>query len=314
MEKICEWCGKSFKRRDTLLRHQKTANGCIKIQTEINTSKCSYCNQMIDQRTFQTHVKYCLESLYKSQFEEIDLLKNTCRQYENRCAELEIKVEKFRLRVESATEQILKDGNTILKQANKIESLEETIEDYRDKLIAKSTTVIHNHNNKNKTINTGTDNTKIYYNSPKLKNICINTIQPFTTDLIEENLAKYTKEKFLKTEAGLRDFLHPLMILEYDGITERNFACTDSSRCNYYRLKEDKNWISDAKARYLVDIFKCMEPTVRDYYSDAYKNSKDYGSDKMEKLAKFMTNISHTGEEQDKLIKRFLDNSDCLNV
>ena len=112
---VCQYCQKELKHERTLIKHQKTAKYCLKIQTKITDYKCVCGIEYTSEKCFETHKITCV----KYQVSEVS------KQYE----------EKLRIK----DEKILEKDDIISQKDDKIDELEDKIEALHFKLENKAT-------------------------------------------------------------------------------------------------------------------------------------------------------------------------------
>lgn len=152
--------------------------------------------------------------------------------------------------------RIAKLESTLEERDSQISNLEKTIE------LGKGMIVVHeNHSKKpNITINSTT--------KQKLSTIPTSNIRPLTLGTIDEDLHKYTKELYMMGEDGVVKFIQGVTELKVDGITERNYACTDRSRNTFYRLLESKEWKHDGGAKFINEVLDKLAEPGKGYLDD----------------------------------------------
>jgi len=315
-----------------LQTHIKTAKYCLKIRGEkLDTNYvCNHCDAQFTQKiALRTHLKSCKianNSTYmediKSLNEKIIALEDILKDNQKIISELRTKskqekdkniklTEKNKVIVdelkqsELSNQQLLKELETkttkISEQKVKIKNRDVTIMKLQNEnatckgiLIGVNSAkpqVVHNNNN-NKHNNKNVMNTTV---NQKLSLIPIDNIRPLTIDLVNQNINKYDYNSFQKGILGIVNFIKELTILELDdGTIEKNYASTSSSRDNFHRLIENKEWKQDAGARHLQLILTALAEPASKYMEMLTKElaEADIRSNKKLVLLKMQNDLS----------------------
>ncbi len=227
----CEWCGKTYTTQSNLTRHKKTSKYCNGTQKEIELT-CGWCGKIFcDKSNLSRHTKiskvckkiqndiicgYCgFESDKKDEFIN----------HKSKCISM------YRITKEKADKY-----ETEIKNANdKIRELELKLSESKGYIKCAKENISHNKS----IINTNSNNTvnKYVY---KINTVITSHMNPFDTNLIQNNINSYTFELFLKGMDGVVDFLLPLMRQRHGNDIERNYCCSDVPRKSFNRLVKNE--------------------------------------------------------------------------
>lgn len=189
---------------------------------------CSFCDSVFKTsgtlRSHRTTAKYCLEiqlnkkikCLYCGGF----IISQTHISHQAKCRQI-------------YADDLIKEKKIELVQKDKeITSLREV----NQKLLGKIE-VLEKQITKPNVVN------NIKYINPKILQIKIDTIKPFTTETIQEALRenKFTYDMYTRGINGLVEFFSNIVMKG----NEKNYACSDSSRDSFYRLLETRLWEPD---------------------------------------------------------------------
>jgi hypothetical protein len=129
---------------------------------------------------------------------------------------------------------------------------------------------------------------KTIYNTaihPKLVNLPINNIRALTDEYVMEkvNDGILTYEKAAKGYIGILEVISELITHENgEGIIERNYVCTDTSRNSFHRLLESKKWKPDKGGRYLNNMLDTFRDVMEDYKDRVYEAYNKTSHDSIE--------------------------------
>ncbi len=267
----CEWCRRTFSKKANLVKHQKYAKSCITIQKTTEKEQCKYCRTYFLISKTQEHILECSSRYQKLEYDFL-MSKNECKELSNKLDSMTSKLE---------------------LSNNKIRDLELELSESKGYIKGVEKNKSNNNINSN---NTNSNNTYI-----KITNIVTAHIKPFDVDLIKNNIDDYTYKLFLKGIEGLAKFLLPLMKVEYEGITERSYVCSDIERKSCHRLTKNKNsrnesdqvdnseqqncplWIKDPKARYLNAILNELRKKSNFHWAALTCEVNDYERNTMKK-------------------------------
>ena len=278
---LCKFCGNSFSTDRNLYKHKKTALYCLKNRGINNVKKheCKYCFRKYTTR--QNLIKHLLkckgigDSEIEILNEKVEYLKNKNKEFKFENSKLMKKDNKRKEYKQQV--QKLENENENLK--NKISELREQLAEKKGEIagIIKAPPRTISHTKTNKIQNT-TNTTKNTYINPKLLLIKTDNIRPLTLKTIKEDIddGKYTKDMFLRGIGGLTEFISNMITYENkDGIIERNYACTDSSRYRFHRLIESKEWKEDNGAHYVNNILDQVKDPARIYFTELVDKRRD---------------------------------------
>lgn len=115
------------------------------------------------------------------------------------------------------------------------------------------------------------------FRHPKLKNVFVGDALPLTSDAVRAQLYKFTYDEFIKGYDGIKLFVLSLTTTELGG---QNYVCTDTHRCNFYRLAKGNVWKKDRKGMFIETILHEMRDVVTSHYDELCsrqcKNWRDY--------------------------------------
>ena len=252
---VCKWCKRRFSTNYNLLKHQRTAKYCLKIQNSKKKEKfvCEWCGKNSEgQQYLDKHTGICSARMTKIVHENEELQREVRR--------LTIEVEEGQLlKIKISALKIEK--NQLKEQVLKMEG------EIRGLKTAPPTTTTNVRNTK-----------KTYYVNQKLANLPVKTIRALTVKTIKEdiNSGKYTFEIFKKGIQGLVSFIDNIIKIENeDGTIERNYACTDSARNKFYRLVHSRVWELDDGASFLGEILNQLQSQVKKYYYNCLDMKRD---------------------------------------
>jgi len=248
----CNFCNKKFETKQTLLRHQKTAKFCLKIQRREDESSdditCYYCEKKFPRKErLLSHLKICKNK-------NAEEIKNIIENCEKKLKEKDENCEK---KLKEKDENFEKITELYKIQINK---LEEKVEDLQDKLqqicfraIDKPTVKTINNNN------TTTNNT-------------LNLQTFFTPEFIRNKIGDKFSDAYIHNKMrGVADFVHDHIVMSEDG--KLLYRCYDVSR-GIFKYKDDKgNEIKDVKA---LKLIKIIQPDLMKRATDLHKYFADH--------------------------------------
>ena len=243
---VCQYCNSILARQSGLLHHQKTAKYCLEIQGKSTDNfTCSICTKNFSTKYYLAiHQKKC--SVGRLRFEKI--------------------IDQNDKQIKKLKRESRKKDKTIEHLEEKIDNLEDQVRDLREQLAHEKGVVKGMDKSKPSSI---TNN----YINPRLLKIEIDNIDAFTIDTIQKRIkdGKFTKKMFKRGEPGIIDFIIDATSMENEnGIIERSYACTDSSRNKFHRLIESlvgsKEWQADNGAHFLNDVLDQLKEPAGKYY------------------------------------------------
>ena len=106
MSDKCDFCNKVFETKQTLIRHQKTAKFCLKIQNkdnDIHSDKtCDYCDKVFTRKErLLSHLKIC-----KNKKNEDHQIKNIIQNYENKLQQKNEIIEIYKKQVDDLQDKL----------------------------------------------------------------------------------------------------------------------------------------------------------------------------------------------------------------
>ena len=225
-ELTCKFCGKQFKTKYLLNKHQTQAKYCLKIQESQNSQEiiksfvtCTFCNKNFSSSTFNRHDSTCKK---KNQF----LLDK--KDQENVKKDLEIAI--LQMKAENAEEiaKIKSEIGSIYKES--AERAQATIEE-----IAKKPTYQKN-------------STKNIQNNLMLSNLTpLDLSQARVDSIIDE---KYTKNDFYEGQKGAAHLVHKYIATDSEG--KPQIVCTDTERGIFHHKSSIGDHIVDYKNVHLI--------------------------------------------------------------
>nr|QBK86024.1 MAG: hypothetical protein LCMAC101_06190 [Marseillevirus LCMAC101] len=259
----CEYCEKKFTTRPNLLRHQRTVSSCLRLQKNGKCERfsCSFCKKTYtDKSNLNQHISKC------------KVKKDS--EINGKIKELEKEITKWKSKTKSLKKQLKERDKEVMSlkikcEASKADGKVEIYDKVCDKVLDKSTI---------------TNNTA--YIHPKLANLPITNIHPLTEDYVKKQVAngEYTFDHYRRGEDGIVDFINSITMCENDdGIVERNYVSTDTSRDSFHRLVETKEWEKDKGGKFIDVILDTLNDRVDNYHNQLlderikYKGSKAPG-------------------------------------
>jgi len=243
----CEWCENSFTTSTILKTHQRTAKYCLALQGKVDVKGCT-CDVCGKNFTLSSSLRRHSISCQKkaSNTDEINRLREENARLKAKCKSLKSEVAEYK----SAVREEKKYAVGIERGVQITPARSQTVN-------------IH----------------------PKLINIPIDNIRPFTIDTVREEIdaGKFTENMFRKGVVGLVDFVSNIISFEAeDGTTHINYACTDSSRNRFHRLLESKEWQEDNGAHFLNNVLDQLQTPVTEIYSD-FLDKKRYADNDVDR-------------------------------
>ncbi len=230
----CEWCGTTFIKKSNLDMHLKTAKYCLAERNgEIQSFKCEGCEKQYSTLSVLTRHK------------------KGCKDFSNYSLRTELNTLQFK------TEMIISSYEfQISKLQDQLKTLETQDVETKATIYEKEYLAIRD--KPTTTVNNGNITTI------KLKSVNIATIDPFTIETVIARLGRgeYSYERFCEGMRGLEAFLLGIMIKD----DEKSYVTTDKSRSNFHRLEENRQWIGDAGALFLMNVFDAMIPIMNEHW------------------------------------------------
>ena len=260
-------CGKTYTKKYNLTRHQQTS--CCKNKDKI-AYECKYC----DRRFTRKHV--LASHMLQCQLKDSHILQENLDLREIEIDNLKKSVRKLKMKLSDRNDSI-EDLRQIIKEKD------DEIIDLKIKCETNKTEVYHEVCTKALDKSTVTNN---MYVNPKLAKLPIANIQPLTEDYVKKRVAngEYTFDHYRKGEDGIVDFINSITMCENgDGIVERNYVSTDTTRDSFHRLVETKEWEKDKGGKFIDVILDTINDRVDNYHNQLfderikYKNSRAPG-------------------------------------
>jgi len=257
---VCNYCKTSFSTESNLRHHQAHALYCLKLRNKEKQSFiCSYCkHQFSTKYNLTAHLKTCpdrnLEESKKEYKTEIKSLKKKHKSLKKKYEEKE-----------KDLKDLTKENNSLKEELDKYKGMVEGMKAAPDK----------------RTIY----NTNTAYVHPKLVNLPIDNVPALTDEYVTKRAKDgiLTYEKAARGYRGMLDVICELVTHENDeGVTERNFVCTDVSRNSFHRLLKSKEWKADKGGRYLNNMLETFRYTMEEYKEKAYDIYKNTPHDSMD--------------------------------
>jgi hypothetical protein len=274
----CVFCKKLYSCNSSLIHHQRTAKGCIKIQTEQGIQansifKCSFCNkQLTTKYNLDNHLSVCKsklkdDTLRKARYEADQITKQIVEQKEEELDEVSsfYRNQKEELEYEYKKKIIERDFE-LKKRDEEIKELKQKL-----KLNEKPTTV------KNQTnIETNIENQTNIFNimTPELVENFFKTHYNLDTLLGgQKSFARFINDGFLKKE--------------------RVYVCGDRSRQKLYIVKGEKK-IEDTDCEHILELSSPGMASVTQVYQEALFNEfpEDVTEDDIQGNYKELVNLS----------------------
>lgn len=176
---ICDFCKKSFYTKSNLVKHQKTAKYCLKIQGKDTAGlfNCKYCNKKYNQKIdLQRHILVCKQRMINNATLEKEQI------------------------IQSLYDKLKEKEEIIKKHEEHIKTLEDKLENIAMKAVGKPT---HMHLNNQRITNTINNLTPITEEHLKSQ------VQYLTEEHVKEGaygIAKYALEYPLKNKIVCSDF------------------------------------------------------------------------------------------------------------
>jgi hypothetical protein len=268
-EYVCEHCDTKFTQKVALTKHMKK---CWDVKKVPQTKTIDDLNKKIN----------CLEKGNKTMKLKLKQKDDHYSKLIEKNKKVTKELEELKLSYQQQSEELKEKKTKIKEQQSKIISLQ-------NEMATEKGIVIGMNNAKPQVINnSSTIHNKIV--QQKLLSIPITHINPFTIDLVNQNIDKYDYKTFLRGGLGIAHFIKELTILELDdGTIEKNYACTDRSRNSFHRLVEDKRWKEDGGARFIQEILSALaEPASvhMDTLTEQLKNEPVQSPNKLALLSK----------------------------
>lgn len=316
MEHTCEYCGKSFSKKQNLKNHVETAKYCAKLRGDIPTKKyiCKFCDKSFTQKGhMDAHLKGCSEykvytaSEKEKKLKELEVgqLNNETEKYAKRLKLVRLDLAKEKARVKLLVEAEIKRLAVQEKLQIELEQLQAENEEQKEKIIALEKNLEYGkgiltgyEKVKPPNVITTTNNTIV---NQKLAALKVDNIKPLTQATIQEHTPNYTFELFLKGEAGIVEYITGMTQLQMeDGTIEQNYACTDKSRNTFHRLMESKVWTHDGGARYINQVIDSLAVIAEEHWQTLFHRMRtstdpldaDYYQRKVSELMRFRCSFS----------------------
>ena len=275
---ICKYCKCKFSSRPSLSRHTKTAKYCLKKRGQYSKLEkveviCKDCGKIYSMsQSLKRHQRICKKR--EKRIEE---------EYERKIRKMEDTINKQRIKIKKYKNETY-DRDELIRRINELEKMVANKEGVVEGIqMAPAKKII------NKT--TGTKNT---YINPKLLNIQTDNIRPLTINTIQEDISsgKFTRKMFLRGVNGLVEFISNIITHENEnGVIERNYACTDTSRYRFHRLIESKEWKEDNGAHYVNNILDSIKEPVSKFFVDIIDKRTDAFKKEDEVMREYYDNI-----------------------
>ena len=238
---LCEWCDKSFVKKSNLETHISTAKKCIESR-QLYIVECDYCGVECNKTKIDDHLQNC-SAHYKFLY-NATTIKLTKEQKKVRIMEPKIRVYEHKIK----------------SYKSKVRELELELAETKGKLSQSSLNVNGNVNNNinNKTINYIT----------KIKQLPVKNISPLNDEFVDSFIeSHYTFEVFCGRYPAILNWFKELTTLEFEGIIEKNYACGDITRNNFWRLedKTSNGWKKDPNAVWISKVLDKMINKTLDY-------------------------------------------------
>jgi len=251
---VCEYCDIIFISQKNLNIHQKSSKKCLhKRGIFIDTYTCNICS-----KTFSNYngLKRHEQNTCKKNTGILDQLNETKSRLDEKIKQIELltsEVTNLKIKIKE-----LKNQNQNLKCAL---SQEKGV--VKGIQIAPAKTVTN----------------RVHY---KLAKLPISSVPPFNTKTIQAAVKSgtYTKEMFEAGMNGLLDCFKEIVCeMRDDGICEKNYVCTDSSRKKFHRLLKTRQWQEDDGGHYLTRFFDCLKDKATIYFHELVEEVKNARND-----------------------------------
>jgi len=341
MSVVCEFCGTKLNSTSSLNLHKKTAKYCLKIRGDndggVQQNCCEWCDTtFLRKSALQTHVKICSgmkKSMAEDEAEKVLNLERNILACQKQNEKLEVSVKQYKtkyvklVRTNSvATKKFMKDIEELTKSLDECEKKlvsqhnEHQIKlQEKDKKIAELEkkleygkgilTGIDRAKPTTKTVKQITNNNNVIVNQ-KLASIPITTIQPLTSQMIENSVEKYTEDLFMRGVGGIVQYIENMTTLKIGNSIERNYACTNKSGNVFHRLLKSKEWKQDGGAKYINEVLDSLVEPANEYLENLreyVRDNKDdeYHGKKLGKLTTLVNAMEHNnGHEREKIHRK----------
>ena len=234
-----------FSTKSNLIRHNKYSCKEKLQKRKMASPRCEFCYKFYStQGNLNKHLKICSD---KNEYDIQEKIKAIKKKHKKEIQELREENLKLNLELEKKDQEIIALKCNVSKADGKVEVYDKVC----DKVLDKSTI---------------TNNTA--YIHPKLANLPITNIHPLTEDYVKEQVAngEYSFDHYRKGEDGIVDFINSITMCENDdGIMERNYVSTDTSRDSFHRLVETKEWEKDKGGKFIDVILDTLGNRVNNY-------------------------------------------------
>jgi hypothetical protein len=219
-ELTCKFCGKQFKTKYLLNKHQTQAKYCLLLQESQNSREiitsfvtCTFCNKNFSSSTFNRHDSTCKK---KNQF--------LLNQKDQEIAMMKMKAEN----AEEIAKMKAEIGSIYKESAERAQA---TIEE-----IAKQPTYQKN-------------STRNIQNNLMISNLTpLDLSQARVDSIIDE---KYTKNDFYEGQKGAAQIIHKHILTDLNGKSQ--IVCTDTERGTFHHKDLNGDHVVDYKNAHLID-------------------------------------------------------------
>ena len=227
---LCEWCSKSFANKYNLEKHISSTKKCIESRKSC-LIECDYCGDEYNKTKVGDHLQNC-----------------TAR---------------YKFLYGTAKNKLAKEKKEVRRLNSKIRELELELAENKGKLSQLSqqhtTQSINVNSNNNKTIN--------YI----IKHLPVKNISPLNDEFVDSFIeSHYTFEVFCGRYPAILNLFKQLTTLEFEGTIEKNYACSDVTRNNFWRLEDKKPdadgiWKKDPNAVWISKVLDKMKDKAINY-------------------------------------------------
>lgn len=292
---LCQYCKKEFKTSNYLVKHQKTAKFCLKIQNgtiENDKNECTFCKKTFANKgNLNIHISICKEKQKKDTVDVIiankeNELNSLLEKHEKELSKKDEDIKQIIYKYETELNLIKKDKDLIIeklefikkKNDEQIKDQKEQIKELQDKLERLGNKAIDRVGNTTNTTNF---------------NMQLNNYM--SQENIDKKIANKFNEKYiLNGIEGVAKFVYDHIAQLEDGSLV--YGCYDVSR-KIFKYKDDAGReIKDIKAKKLVSMIQpgLMKQTkiLHSFFNDEYdylekiKDQKDLSNEDIKDLHK----------------------------
>ncbi len=321
----CEYCEKELSSKTNLKVHQEKAKYCLAIQQKQAETlyTCDYCGRdFLHKSSYEKHTKICkvqdkhnttVEKQKQYQKEQQKTIASNLRKLREQSFEItdlkkqikQLEQDKHDLEraVQTHLETIGFRDREIITLKEKVAFEKGCMAGYEKNKHQPAITNV-------KTINKTTTNNVV---NQKLAKICVDNIDPFTIETIQNNKDRFTIEKYIQGVPGIVSFIEGITrVTDKNGNINRNYVCTDKPRNSFYQLLDSREWKADDGASCISSVLDVLNPIVEQYDRDMGKIIVSNDKQESEKYKTIVLEMKNVGrgfdgketEHRDKLMEK----------